>query len=122
VLIRLRSARTFQVWAYTVSHSQLLLRSNRTAEFDTRVEVLFKGVGAVQLPTVLSGLEVSEIPMEHAPGELRTLLTDEDWIGRKLYMIRSGGSTGYVVAIAAFFAEDHGEYYAPSSLYETAAL
>jgi hypothetical protein len=86
------------------------------------VEVLFKGVGAVQLPTVLRGLEVAEIPTEHAPTGLKALLTDEDWIGRKLYEVRSGESTGYVVAIAAFSAEDDREYYVPSSLYEPAGL
>jgi hypothetical protein len=34
--------RKFQIWLYSVSHGQLLLRSNRSDEFRTRVDVLFK--------------------------------------------------------------------------------
>ena len=118
----MQSTRTFQVWSYSVSHSQLLLRSNRTGELGTRAEVLFKGVGAIQLPTVIHGLEISELPIEQAPTSVKDLLKDEDELGRRLYAVRSDGFTGYVVAIAVFHVEDDGEYFTPSSLYDPSAI
>lgn len=44
--------RVFQVWAYSVGMSRLLLRSVRDGTHDTRVDVLFQGVTAMKLPTV----------------------------------------------------------------------
>jgi hypothetical protein len=52
----LASDRRFQTWLYTASHSQLLLRSNPPAEGEERIEVLFKGVPWMDLPTRLDGL------------------------------------------------------------------
>ncbi len=38
--------RRFQLWAYTVSHGSLLLRSTKTDDEPTRVDVLFRNVKA----------------------------------------------------------------------------
>ena len=52
--------RRFQVWLYLVGHGQLLLRSNRSEKFSTRIDVLFKNIAAMELPTVFDGLSVAE--------------------------------------------------------------
>lgn len=43
-----RSERSFALWAFTVSHSQLLLRT-RTAGGGSRIDVLFKPVEAMKV-------------------------------------------------------------------------
>jgi hypothetical protein len=52
--------RMVQVWSYTASHGQLLLRATKDRDNPTRVDVLFKGVGAMQLPSVMQSLTVRE--------------------------------------------------------------
>jgi hypothetical protein len=52
-----RSERSFAVWAYTVSHSQLLLRT-RTAGGQPRIDVLFKPVEAMKIRTDFDGLVI----------------------------------------------------------------
>ena len=52
--------RPFQIWAYSVSHSQLLIRSNRSDDCLTRIDVLFKDVAAIKLPTLFDRFKVTE--------------------------------------------------------------
>jgi hypothetical protein len=111
-----REERIFQVWAYTVSHGQLLLRSTKTETFPTRVEVLFKDVKALQLPTLLDGLVVTEADAESAQRiEAHTGLTGRE--GAIVYGIRTSRGVGHVVAGALFTDEDFGEHFEPSSLW-----
>jgi hypothetical protein len=43
------SDRVFELWSYTITHGQLLLRANKTNVFSSRVEVLFKDVLALNV-------------------------------------------------------------------------
>jgi hypothetical protein len=88
------SDRHFQVWHYQVGHSQLLLRSVKGTDHDSRIDVLFKAVHAIQLPTSFDGLTIDR----HADA---FALAGRDW-------------TGSVVAGSCFQAEDDGEHYDPS--------
>ncbi len=83
------------MWLYTVGHAQLVLRSVRDELHGTRVEILFKGVQSLDLPTALDGLTISR-------GAGRFLLSGTGW-------------DGHVEAAVCFAAEDDGEYYDPSS-------
>lgn len=56
--IEFPSNRLFQLWAYRVGHSQLLLRSNPDERSETRIELLFRSVSSLHLPTAMSGLTV----------------------------------------------------------------
>jgi len=91
------SDRHFQLWRYTVGHGQLLLRSNPDAVRATRVEVLFKGVDRVDLPTSFDGLTVER-------DGRRFDLRGQEW-------------RGSITAIAMFSIEDEGTYADPSPLY-----
>jgi hypothetical protein len=91
------SDRHFQVWAYTVSHGQLLLRSTKSDQEATRVEVLFKGVTRFDLPMSLDGFHVRRNGRE--------------------YTAHGDGWSGSIVALAMFTVEDDGHYADPSSLY-----
>jgi hypothetical protein len=88
------SNRRFQVWRYQVGHSQLLLRSVKSAAHASRIDVLFKGVDAIELPTSFDGLVIER--------------------DGQRYVLSGRGWAGSIVAGACFEAEDDGEYFDPS--------
>lgn len=109
------SDRRFQVWGYTVSHGQLLLRSNKDRHEATRVDLLFKNVTIMKLPSYFKGLTVSESTVE-AIG-----LGDHqaEWtLNQKVYRLRAQGFEGYVVAGFMDVHEDDKEYYEPGAFFE----
>jgi hypothetical protein len=85
------STRHFQVWRYTVSRSQLLLRSTIGPMDPMRVHVLFKGVDSLHLPRSFDGLRVQQ--------------TDD-----RKYRLSGSGWFGEVEALVCFVEEDDGEY------------
>lgn len=106
--------RNFQIWKYTVGHSQLLLRSTRTPECPTRIDVFFKNVGAVHLPSTFSGLSIVEGSHDEV---LKTNPLDASSIThghRKLFVVHGSDFVGYVVAGIVAWHEDEGEYHEPS--------
>ena len=108
------SDRQFQIWRYTVGHRQLLLRSVKSPENPTRINVLFKGVCQFHLPTVIRGLFIAE-ETESNVRELFTLRQSEaEKNNLKVFTVRGMDFIGYVVALAVFSREDSGEYYDPS--------
>ena len=89
------SSRRFQVWLYTVSHAQLLLRSTKTGDHATRIDLLFKNVRSLNLPTATDGLRVREVE-------------------RGVYQLNGPDWQGLIEAEAFFDSEDEGEYHEPS--------
>ena len=110
--------RKFQVWLYSVSHGQLLLRSNRTEDFstpidvvfNTRVDILFKDVAAMALPTLFDGLSVAETAKDEAH-DLNIQLGAWPIQNRKTFAIWGANFSGYVVAGAVFWHEDEGYHF-----------
>jgi hypothetical protein len=88
--------REVQMWRYNVSHQQLLLRSTKDDGVATRIDVLFKGVKMLQLPTTMTALEI--VGTQPIGGDYRR------------YTVRFAGGEGYVVALVALVAEDEGMY------------
>lgn len=110
------SGRVFQVWGMTVSHGQLLLRSNRNDDEQTRKEILFKGVGALKLRTRCDGLIVRIATTNEAAAIREEVdLTEDD--GRNCFVLESDGWRGFVIALSAFESEDDGDYADPSALF-----
>ena len=66
----------FQLWGYTVSHGQLLLRSTRSELRPTQIDVLFKNVGYIQLPVLL---EDPEVTLSEAAVKDSLNQTTRDW-------------------------------------------
>ena len=100
----------FQWWSYTVSHGQLLLRSPPSQTRTTQVDVLFKNVSSLSLPTTLDDLEVID-------GENSKLSTIVGPVGGKdLFIVRARNVEGYVVAGAVFHTEWSGSHSDPSPL------
>ena len=97
----------FQWWSYTVSHGQLLLRSTSSSKRSTQVDVLFKDVVAVELPTSFDNIEVLEAETTDEPS--RVALPSG---GRKRFLIRGRDVNGYVIAGAVHHVEgeqSHGD-------------
>jgi len=109
----LNSSRHFQIWEYTVGHAQLLLRSPKTADLPTRIDVLFKNVGAIQLPTNLDSLRISE-GIEGEGTGLALGTNAKITKDRKIFVVRGSDFVGYVIAGAMASHEDDGEYHDPS--------
>jgi hypothetical protein len=89
-----QSDRHFQIWRYEVGHAQLLLRSVKGDHHASRIDVLFKDVKAIDLPTRFAGLQIER---------------DGDQ-----YAVSGAGWSGHVIAAACFQAKDTDEYYSPS--------
>jgi hypothetical protein len=112
-----RVDREFQVWAYSVGMARLLLRSTKSDTFATRVDVLFQNVKALKLPTSLDGLLVAEAGADETAlilSETGILPSDET----KFFRVWAGTFEGYVVAGVCVVAEDEGEYFEPSPLWQ----
>ena len=90
------------MWLYTVSHRTLLLRSVKTGEAPTRVDLLFKGVKHISLASELEGADVHIV--ESAPSSMQ-LATDEI-----VYKIESSRGAGWVIATFFDWYEDSGEH------------
>ena len=107
--------RRFQLWSYTIGHSQVLLVSTKDRSHATRCEILFKDVARIDLPTLVDDLEIDAVDEREVPASVLQLGADEMW-DRTVYRVRGRNCLGYVVAGLVMSAEDEGEYNAPSSL------
>lgn len=103
--------RPFQIWSYVVSHRQLLLRSNKSPLQTSRVDVLFKNVKEVKLPTELDRLEIREATTD----EIARLGVDGESTAR-VFVVSGAEREGYVVAGAVAAVEDDKDYHEPSAL------
>lgn len=108
------SDRQFQLWKYTVGHSQLLLRSVKSSDHPTRIDVLFKGVSQFHLPTVLNSLFITEGAEIELPGFFTLRESAAQKKELKVFPVRGTDFVGYVSALAVFTHEDEAEYHDPS--------
>lgn len=108
-----RSVRRFSVWAYTVSHRQLLLRT-RTADGQSRIDVLFKPVLAMKVRIDYDGLAIRCATGE----EQEQILATAEHLGRsyRVLMLETTGGLDYVVTTSVGWREDQGQDRDPSSL------
>ncbi len=107
--------RRFQLWAYSVSMSRLLLRSTKGEDAATRIDVLFQNVTAVSLPALLVGVVVRS-----ADDEEQKWIADSsgvEVVSGRAFVVEGDGYRGYVVAGVVVEASDEGEYFEPSSLW-----
>jgi hypothetical protein len=96
-----RAERRFEMWSYSVGMARLLMRSTK----------------ALKLPTSLDGLLVSDAdPESGARISSETGFLPDD--GTRIFTVRSGAFDGYIVAGVCVVAEDDGEYFEPSQLWQ----
>ena len=108
-----RSDRSFALWAYTVSHSQLLLRT-RTVDERSRIDILFKPVDAMKIRAAYDGLAIRCATLEEHDRILAA--TGPTGAGLKVLILETAGETDYVVTGAVGWKEDHGQDHDPSTL------
>jgi hypothetical protein len=111
-------ARMFQVWLYTVSHAQLLLRSTKDGERGTRIDILFKDVQAVQLPTILRGLHMVVMSGQEAVEKSKAMGVELRG-NHSVFALRGSNYAGFVIAGGAFVHEDEGSHSDPSYFAES---
>jgi hypothetical protein len=110
-----RFDRKFQLWLYSVSHGQLLLRSTKNQNYQTQVDVLFKNVAIIQLPVVFAGLAISEISQqEFRLFELSACLLDVH--ERRCFKLEGENWDGFIVAGHVSWLENDSEHSAESEL------
>lgn len=94
--------RVFKIWAYTVSHSFLILRSPQKFpdqdDFDKNhaynIDIEFSAVAYMDVPTILNGVEIREL-INHIPENLQQYKIE---YGYKIFEIKSGEKYYYIVA------------------------
>lgn len=98
-----------------VGHSQLLLWSTPTPDAPTRIEVLFKPVRMMNIPTLMNGRVIRRLTQEHASelAESVSELLSDDFC---MYTMETEAFTGHVVALTVVTSEDSGDYTQPSRL------
>jgi hypothetical protein len=100
-----RSDRTFQLTAYSATHSQLLL-SSRFEAGGTMIEVLFKPVEAVRVQECYRGLVIACATAAEAAA-IGAGISDYGYraSSARTYVLRSQGVEGYVVCPAVGWRE-----------------
>jgi hypothetical protein len=112
-----RSPREFALWAYTVSHGQLLLRSTAgSPDGDTRIDVLFKPIQAARIRGFYQGL-VIRIANVTEIDRIRTDCSGVNWTPQARFLVvETAGGADFVVCGAVGWHEDAGDARDPSTL------
>jgi hypothetical protein len=105
--------RTFEIWSYRPSHRQLLLRSNKDEHHATRVEILFRGVSLLTIPTVLPHLEITIV--EPSDVDLTGVEADD----KTVFRISASNFKGVIVADTMQVHEDEADYFEKSAILDT---
>src|ERR1044071_2056628 len=91
-----RFERTFKMWDFYITHSQLLLRSHKTVTHAKNIDIIFGDVDYVELPTILFGLEVVTAgPEDYRKAEQ---VMDGPVAPERVFAIKSKGRRYLVVA------------------------
>jgi hypothetical protein len=109
------SKRSFVIFSYAASHGLLLLRSRKTKEFPTRIDILFQDVRAMELRSWFDGVTIEEVDV--------AFLKDFDSNpaqmiepGNKVYAVKGHEWLGFIVGGIVSTREDDGEFFGPSGL------
>jgi hypothetical protein len=107
--------RTFQMWSFTVGHGQLLIRSTKSEAHSTRVDILFKNVKSVYLPTLLNDLSISKVQDATVITQLILQMPEFEVDDVNVYEVAGKNYKGFVVAGFCGWHEDDKEYNEPSA-------
>jgi hypothetical protein len=115
------SDRFFQLWYYTVTHGQLLLRSVKSESDKTQVDLFFKNVKFVGVPVLLKSMRVMEIDPRTIDSDLwsRDLFSS---VEGRYFQLSGDGWKGLVVAGFFDWDESEKEHYEESSFLSSSFL
>ena len=108
------SNRKFRIWAYTVSHSSLVLRSemkypdqdNYMESLSYNIDLEFWEVNYINVPSDLLEINIREITVEILPEEINRELLIHDM---KIFELESCGFKYYVIAGGLLIGENKWE-------------
>jgi hypothetical protein len=106
-------SRVFRAWLYSVSHSTLLLRSIKEPGVPTRIDVIFKPVRYLRIPTTIDGLELHLVEPGEIDGELTASIGPVD-AKDKLFALAGPTGRWWIVGGVVAWHEDDGSDFAPS--------
>jgi hypothetical protein len=106
--------RMFQLWEYQIGMSRMLLRSTKRTADDTRIDLVFQGVDALKLPSVLPSLtlDIANAMQEALVIDSAGLILER---GSRIFTLNGRGFEGYVIAVIAMVCVDDGEYFDASA-------
>jgi len=105
----LEYARSFSLHLYTIGHGLLLLRSGKTTELVTRVDIAFYDVRWMVLPNRLNGLRIEKGQISDIPLPLTEMIKKEAHF-MSVYRLSSEGVMHYLLADAVRVMEDEKDY------------
>ncbi|MCP4966684.1 MAG: hypothetical protein GY926_15845 [bacterium] len=108
--------RRFQIWEYTVSHGQLLLRSPLEDGHGTRLDILFKDVWFMHLAAASQVEAIEEVGPEEVARLGGALAEEALEGGRRGYRLRGPQGDGLVVAGVVVVNEDRLLHNEPTGL------
>lgn len=109
----LGTTRRFQMWEYSVSHGQLLLRSTKGRGESSRVDVLFSSVEGVKL---LTSVDLDEIAEQTESVAIEAGMWRRNSNENKYFRLRGPDGAGWIIAGTMTSHEDELEYHEPSGL------
>jgi hypothetical protein len=109
-----KSDRKFSVIGYGASHGPLLLRSGKTDEHHTRIDVLILDVRAMEIRSWSEGFEVALVDQNYL-SDFRSCPLEMIEQGLKVYAISGKGWTGFILGGNLCVHEDEADFMAPSA-------
>lgn len=102
--------RSFRIWAYSVSHSTLLLRGLDAERDPRRIDIVFLGVRAIHLRDEYRSFTLEKAEDLGGTGVLRIEHEAAEPVAR--YVVNGGPD--YVIATNVAWHEDDGDHRTPS--------
>jgi hypothetical protein len=114
-MIKVKYERKFQIWFYTVSHAQIILRCVKDGAHDSQVDFLFKNVHFINSPAYGDNIEISEAGSDEA---MRVNEEHEipDYLNARVFILKSGNLSGYIIAGHFECVESNADFYEESAL------
>jgi hypothetical protein len=109
------SDRRFSVVSYARGHGLLLLRSGKTDEHLTRIDILITDVRAMEIRSWFTGIEIAETDEQYLAG-FQSKPVEMVEVGNRIYSLKGNGWCGFVVGGVLFVHEDELEFGEPSGL------
>jgi len=110
-----KSDRSFVIFSYSASHGQLLLRSRKSNEYSTRVDILILDVRAIEMRCWFTGVKIEEIEQTYLAGR-GSGPAEMIEPGNIVYKVKGENWEGFIVGGIAIIEEDDKEYGDPSGL------
>ena len=114
-MFKYKSDRTFVLFSYDASHGLLLLRSRKSNQHPTRVDVLIQDVRAMEMRSWFDGVEIEEVDPS-CLGSRNAKPAGMVEPGNRAYIVRGGNWDGYIIGGLVRTHEDEQEYMDKSAL------